>query len=186
MYPRIKTLAPLVLCISLPVNAADTKIYADTTDAAKIYTLFIDKWTGKKKSPLNIAIIADASTTDELTEFSKCTDNSVWAPAEQIDDLSQLFVGLSYLHFVDPNKWTPNDPERLIAQGQSVDSGVRRSIDSGLLSFSAVAFNQKHTLAAFSFSFICGGLCGNGSKVIFKRTSKRWVQMDKRCGGWIS
>jgi len=183
MYRQLTAFA---LFVSISAIAAETKIYADTNDSAKIYTSFIDDWTGKQKDPINIAIKADAPTEDELKEFSECSGNSNWGSVEQINDLTGLIGSLSYVHLVDPNNWSPNDPEKLIANGQSVDTAVKNSFNSGLGSFSAIAFNKSHTLAAFSFSFVCGSLCGNGRIVIFKRTSTGWVQADKQCGGWVS
>jgi len=45
---------------------------------------------------------------------------------------------------------------------------------AGLHSFTAVYFNQAHTLAITEIGMYCGGLCGNW----------RWVVLERREGQW--
>jgi hypothetical protein len=184
---RPLALLAVVACLGCAHQAvANVSTAAGTNDSATIYGAFLDNWTGKKKDPINVSIIATAPTEEDLKQFSDCAGDTHWVPAEPIDDLTNFVGKLAYVRLVDPDNWNPRDPGDLIAQGQSVESSIESGFDHGLLTLSALAFNESHTTAAFTYSFVCGGLCGNGGTVVFKLAPSGWIQSDKQCGGWIS
>ena len=159
---------------------------AASSDAAKIYTSFLNSWTGEEKGQVNVSIVAQAPAAEAIKEFSGCAGKTHWAPVEPVDDLTGLIGNLAYVRLVDPNKWSPHDPGNLIAKGQPVESAVASGIDNGLVTFSAITFDESHTKAAFTFSFVCGRLCGSGRTVVYQLTPTGWVESGKRCGSWIS
>lgn len=184
---RLLTALAISICIGYaPQAIAGTNDVADATDSASIYGAFLDKWTGAEKKPINISARADAPTADALKEFSDCAGIDHWPPVAPINDLAGLVGQLPYVRLVDPDKWRPRDPGKLIAQGHSVEAAVDAGFASGLTTFSAIAFDDAHTTAAFTFSFVCGGLCGSGRTVIFRHTPAGWVESETQCGNWIS
>jgi len=76
------------------------------------------------------------------------------------------------IHLVDPEQQEKairqNDPGRGIRQGKDVSSAVEAGFSAGLLTLSEVAFDKSHRYAAMSFNFVCGGLCGHGSTIVFE------------------
>ena len=180
-----------ILAVAASVGFADRTVAGtisatDTTDSAIIYGAFLDYWTGKEKKPINISVKAEAPTAEALKQFSDCAGDTHWAPVESIYDLTGLIGKLSYVRLVDPDMWSPRDPGELIAQGRSVESGVESGFDSSLVTFSAIAFDETHTTAAFTFSFVCGSRCGTGRTVVFKRTADGWGESAKQCDVWVS
>jgi hypothetical protein len=177
--------AAIMLCLGCAHQAV-----AETNDATQIYGKFIDRWTGKEKNPINVSITAKAPSAEDLKEFSNCANekgaSTHWAPVKPIDDLSVSLGNLSYVHLVDPDKWSARDPHDLMAQGQAVESAVEGGFAEGLFTFSAIAFDEAHSTAAFTYSFVCGALCGNGGTVIFKKTQNGWSQSDNQCASWMS
>ena len=79
-----------------------------------------------------------------------------------------------------------NDPGNAIREGRKVDDAVRQGFANGLLTMSEVVFDKKHRHAYMTFSFVCGGLCGHGGTVSFKKVGDKWRQEENQCGGWIS
>jgi len=160
----------------------------DTSDVGQVYRAFLDNWVGDEKSPINVSMSIKATSVDDVEEFADCAGNSEadWARADAIDDLRPLIGALSYVRLVDPRKWSPRDPADRIAQGEAVDSAVDQGMANGLLTFSTVVFDKSHTIAAFSYSFVCGGLCGNGGPVIFDKTANGWVRSSRQCAIWMS
>jgi len=178
-------LAAIVLVPAL-AGFANSNTSEGSGDAARIYGAFLDKWAGEQKDPINVSIIAEAPPPEVLKEFSDCADENQWLAVEPIEDLASVIGNLTYVHLVDPDKWKPRDPADLIAQGQPVESAVASGFEGGLATFSAIAFNESRTTAAFTFSFVCGRLCGSGRTVVFNRTPDGWVESSKQCSGWMS
>jgi hypothetical protein len=54
------------------------------------------------------------------------------------------------------------------------------------MTFSAVVFDKTHTKAAFTYSFVCGGLCGNGGAIVFEKAAAGWQRSSRQCGVWMS
>jgi hypothetical protein len=50
---------------------------------------------------------------------------------------------------------------------------------SGIISFSHVGFDSNMYEALVSTSFVCGGLCGTGSRYVLRKKSGRWAVVNK-------
>ncbi|QSX79721.1 hypothetical protein [Agrilutibacter solisilvae] len=184
---RSTVLIAMVVCLGCAHTAAED--HTQTSDVSEIYAQFLGDWTGKDKDPLSVSLSADAPSADEMKEIAECVDNGAsthWVRPEPIADLSGLVGKLPYVRMVDPSQWSPQDPGELIARGQSIESAVESGYAHGLMTFSAITFDQSGQKAAFAYSFDCGRLCGHGGTVIFVRTQGGWVESAKQCGAWIS
>ena len=162
-----------------------------TSDEAAIYEAFLNHWNGGNHSPMLIAAIAEPPEQQDVERFTKCASEAgnkgvKWQVASSRRNLKDILGNLSYINFVDPKKWHARDPGELMAKGQSVGEAVNAGFSHALTFFSTITFDKERQLAAFSYSFECGSLCGTGGEVLFTKTSKGWVQSSQRCGGWIS
>lgn len=156
-------------------------------DARNIYEAFLSTWVGDEKAPVNVSTMSDAASENDIHEFTECAGgNSTWLADASFRNMSELLGGLPYVHLVDPKTWKPRDPGDLLAQGQPVGAAVESGFSHGLMTLSAISFDASHETAAFTYSFVCGGLCGNGGVVLFRKTQSGWIQSEKRCGGWMS
>jgi len=90
------------------------------------------------------------------------------------------------IHLVDPKTYQYRDPEDAIRQGQSIEDAVKAGIAAGIFTFSEIVFDTARTHAAFTFSFVCGGLCGRGGTIIYELKNGKWAQTKTQCGIWIS
>lgn len=87
---------------------------------------------------------------------------------------------------VDAAKHKISDPGTLIKKGESVDDAVKRGFAAGLLTISEVVFDRMHTHAVMTFSFRCGGLCGQGGVLVFEKAGNEWKPSKRTCGSWVS
>jgi len=174
-------------CESVAMGSVETT----SKDTQAIYKAFLGNWSGKEHASVNVSKAAVLPTSQDIQDFNDCleiggTANAISAKSTPIVDLRGTIGDLSYVRLVDPKMWHAKDPGDFISKGQSAESAVNAGFSAGLLTLSAVAFNSSHDLAAFTYSFVCGELCGNGGAVIFNKVSDRWIQSSKSCGGWIS
>jgi len=192
VFYKIGIIVAIACCLGCADHtAASQHAHVATSDTAQIYERFLDSWMGKKKTPLNVALEAEAPSKTDLKEFSECASQDVasdpqWLPAAPKYDLSDSIGALPYVRLIDAKKWQPDDPGELIARGKSIDSAVQSGFAHGLLTFSTIVFDESHTVAAFTYSFVCGALCGSGGAVIFRKSATGWIQVKRRCGGWVS
>jgi len=182
------TLALAPYGVAEPTNLAGT---GDKSDVAAIYEAFLNHWNGKSNEPINVAKSADAPSPDDVKQYADCAKEigkpgTQWAPGSKISDLTTVLGKPASIHFIDPKTWRPLDPGALIRSGASVGPAVSAGMAQGLVTLSAVTFNKAHDIAVFNFSFVCGGLCGNGFVVVFYKTPKGWVQSKSTCGGYMS
>ncbi|MBS0456068.1 MAG: hypothetical protein JSS44_01885 [Proteobacteria bacterium] len=175
-----------------PANrVADSTKEAPADHDTEIYENFLNQWTGKDHRPINVDRAADALSQEGLADAAQCAkqaDGKVvqWAAARPIEDLGRVIVHLPYVHFVDRSTWKADDPRARIAAGETVDSAVEAGFAHGLLTLSAISYDATGQMATFTYAFVCGGLCGNGGSVVYRKTEKGWVQGAHPCGGWIS
>ena len=87
-----------------------------------------------------------------------------------------------------------NDPQKLLKRAiddheevtdKELEDSVKRAFETGLFSFSEIVFDKQHHHAVVVYSFVCGGLCGNGDTLVLTKVGQKW-KVSKRCGGWIS
>lgn len=79
-----------------------------------------------------------------------------------------------------------SDPSDAIRHGAPVENAVVGGFSSAIFTLSEIAFDQRHQTAAFSYSFVCGRLCGRGGLVIYELRDGEWKRSKRECGFWIS
>jgi hypothetical protein len=84
-------------------------------------------------------------------------------------DLPRTFIGKESAHFED---WP-------IEQDGSKSFQQLFPGASGIISFSRVGFDSTLHEAIVSTSFVCGGLCGSGSRYVLREKSGRWEIVNK-------
>ena len=86
-------------------------------------------------------------------------------------DLPKTFIAVESVHF----------------EGWPVQKNGSKSFEqlfpgaSGIISFSRVGFDSTLHEAIVSTSFVCGGLCGSGSRYVLRKKLERWEVVNK----WI-
>jgi hypothetical protein len=92
------------------------------------------------------------------------------------------------------DKIKENDPQKLIKSAidnhqkvadKQVNESVKRAFETGLFTLSEILFDKQQRHALVAYSFVCGGLCGNGNLLALTRFGKKW-KVTKKCGGWVS
>lgn len=153
-----------------------------------IYRLFLAGYTnGSSAQTLNISERAEPFEADAheqkgcLSEF-RLSDTR----AAATDRFSRGDFPSPRYRLVDPTKHEKQDPGDAIRRGESVDTAVERGFAAGIFTFSEIVFNPAHTRAAFSFSFVCGSLCGHGATVVYELRHGEWKQSKSRCQQWVS
>ncbi|UPG92642.1 hypothetical protein [Luteibacter aegosomatissinici] len=176
--------------VSLGTTASVTAQDATTsTDAAAVYKAFLHHWMGKSHDPVNVARVAEPMHPEG--DDGGCGGHPdieaiIKRPAERIDDLSKVLGPDPSIHYVDRSTWHPTDPQRLIGQGKPVKDAVKAGMSAALLTFSAIAFNERHDVAVFSYGFVCGGLCGTGGITIMRKKGGAWEPDPRECSIWVS
>lgn len=186
--PLIVAVLLATYCCGLGVSAAPA---GDTrNDATEIYGAFLGQWAGKDPSLINVSNTVDLPPSEAIEQYEQCAGKNGAKDGRQTtySDAKDLISirNPSHVHFVDPKTWHFQDPGTLISKGQSVESAVDAGMAQGLMTLSAITFNGRRDTAWFTYSFVCGRLCGNGGIVIFKKTSKRWTRDNRRCSSWMS
>jgi PIN domain nuclease of toxin-antitoxin system len=171
-----------------------------TREQISIYHLVIVDYLKGSSEKLNIA-----STTETADQAGLSFDYHCMKDA-QIKERSRLVV-----HRLDPlladnpqlvlvesdsqqEQIEKNDAQCLVRKAieghrdvsdDELKQSVRRAFEVGLFSLSEIIFDKRHLNAVVAYSFVCGGLCGNGNTVMLKKTGQKW-KIYKRCGGWVS
>jgi hypothetical protein len=183
-YLVISTAASLGPTASVTAEDSTT-----STDAAAVYKAFLHHWMGKSRDPVNVARVAEPMHPEG--DDGGCGGHPdieaiIKRPAERIDDLSKVLGPDPSIHYVDRSTWRPTDPQRLIGQGKPVKDAVKAGMSAALLTFSAIAFNERHDVAVFSYGFVCGGLCGTGGITIMRKQGGAWEPDPRECSIWVS
>jgi hypothetical protein len=180
----------IACCLGMGWHAsvAEQSVHVTTADDdSTIYALFLNRWRGKDKSPLNVADKAETPSSEDLEKFTECLGgNGHWVATAADIDLRRALGNLSYVRLVDEDQWNSVDPGELISKGEKVGSAVAKGMARGLLTLSAIRFDTGRKAAALKYSFVCGALCGTGGVVLFEQRNNSWVESKKRCGGWVS
>jgi len=84
-------------------------------------------------------------------------------------DLPRAFIDSKMVHFEWTNATDNSKPfEQLFPKA------------SGIIAFSHVGFDPSLREAMVSTSFVCGGLCGSGSRYFLKKVRGRWQVVSKQ------
>jgi hypothetical protein len=163
---------------------------AAQSEESDLYGLFLDKWTGGGAQVLHIARVAEAPPAEAMTEYAACLKGyrlaKLKSPVLPMQLSGTSLARRSIVRLVDPKKWRPRDPGPAIVSGRPTSKAISDGFAAGLLTFSRAIFDEDHRVAVFTYSFVCGGLCGSGGGVIFDKTSTGWKQREMPCGGWVS
>lgn len=183
--------AATILLVAGAAQAASVPIDGPKNEVAQIYASFVGAWNGKNQKPLNVSKSAELPTRQETEGYNAClagqgSKEVVLEAADPIADLGQAIGHLSFVHLVESAEWQAADPGDLISRGKPVKAAVDTGVSAGLLTLSAISFDKEHNVAAFTYSFTCGRLCGTGGSVIFRKSGSNWVQSKRRCGSWMS
>jgi len=102
------------------------------------------------------------------------------------------------LVLVDPDRQqgeiNKNDPQNLVKRAiddhervtdKQLGDSIKKAFEVGVFTLSEIAFDKGHQHAIVAYSFVCGGLCGNGNTLLLKKVGRKW-KVTKRCGGWVS
>jgi hypothetical protein len=163
---------------------------AAQSEESDLYGLFLDKLTGSGAQVIHIARVAEAPSAEAMSEYAACLKGyrlaKLTSPVLPMQLSGTSLARRSIVRLVDPKKWQPRDPGPAIASGKPTSKAVSDGFAAGLLTFSRAIFDEEHKVAIFTYSFVCGGLCGGGGGVVFDKTSTGWNQREMPCGGWVS
>ena len=170
--------------------AASERYISSVDDAKAIYGAFLTQWMGKGDAPTNVADKAAEPTAEDVEQYTECAGernkSTNWTTGGSSADFESALASLARVEPIDATQWRATDPGELIANGQSVGAAVDAGYAGGLMTLSAISFNETRDIAMLAYSFQCGRLCGQGGIVMFNRTSRGWVQSKRQCGSWVS
>lgn len=179
---------PSLLLLSSCTLAQSTApiAYSPSGEQMMVYRAFLaDYAKAEPKMTLNISLQFGAFTPEDYDRKSCLagfSNDAIAASRPGVFD----FGAFPTQRLVDPKTHKRSDPGDAIRKGDSVDHAVNEGFARGLFTFSDVIFDKDHTHAAFSYSFVCGALCGHGGVVVFEKKGDRWQQSKRNCGSWIS
>jgi|SRR5579863_5189859 len=173
-----------------------------TADQIAVYRAVLKDYTKGSKGPLNVA-----NRTEPLDDSRPMLDEacfkeveaSVPKPSAPVSHrLEPSLMPDMQIVLVDPDRQQKlidkNDPQNLVKKAvddhervtdAQVDESVKDALEVGIFTLSEILFDKPHCRAAVAYSFVCGGLCGNGNTLILTKSGKFW-KVTKRCGGWVS
>ena len=157
-----------------------------TSDEITIYREFLLSYTHGSKTTLNVSDVTDPFSPSDSDVKGCLKALGPITPKHIVHRFSTEFSGLSNIRLVNVPTHKFADPGQAIRRGDSVDHAVKAGFRAGVLSFSEIRFDAKHRLAAFSYNFHCGALCGHGGVVIFELRNGHWEGSSLRCDSWIS
>jgi hypothetical protein len=100
--------------------------------------------------------------------------------------LSSVAFPKSAVRLVDPATHKVRDPEEWMQRGEDADRAVSAGLAAGLFTFSEIVFDASHAHAAFSYSFHCGRLCGDGGVTIYEKKNGKWKPSETSCARFVS
>jgi hypothetical protein len=163
---------------------------AAQSEEPDLYGMFLDKWARGSAQIIHVARIAESPPAEAMAEFSTCLKGYRLAKltgSELPLQLSETALARrANVRLVDPKKWQPRDPGPAIASGKPTSKAVSEGFAAGILTLSRTIFDKEHKVAIFTYSFVCGGLCGSGGGVMFDKMAAGWKQREVPCGGWVS
>lgn len=165
-----------------------------TVEQISVYRTVLQLQMEDNKMNVNLAVRTEPLRTEGPSDDQDCAkgyEMEAVSPRKvhrfRETDLTQLLPGRITL--VDAEKQRrevkENDPENALHNGASVDDAVRNGFAHGLLTLSEINFDKAHKHAIVSYSFVCGGLCGNGETILLEKVGDEW-QSKGHCDSWIS
>ncbi len=169
-----------------------------TADQIAVYRTVLQEYTKGSDGALNLANRTEPLERSELDEECiKGIEPELKTPVPVVHKLPSVAFGPKIVE-VDSDRQEQqvkeNDPQKLLKSAiddhepvtnKQLDNSVRKAFETGLFSLSEIEFDKQHTRAVVAYSFVCGGLCGNGNTLVLKKVGQKW-KVSKRCGGWVS
>jgi hypothetical protein len=83
-----------------------------------------------------------------------------------------------------------NDPQEVLkirkrVTDEQIADALKTAFSNGLFTLSEIAFDDNHERALVAYSFVCGGLCGNGGTLMLEKAGLNW-KVKNVCGAWIA
>lgn len=168
-----------------------------TKDQIAIYRTVLRDYLKGSHGALNLADVTEQIDQSDKACFSGVDAATAKDSPSVIHRIDRSVVTSKKIVLVDPGSQQKaieeNDPQKLVKMAidgrkvtdEQVGESVDRAIASGLFQLSEIVFDKDHRQAVVSFSFVCGGLCGNGSTLVFKKVGRGW-KVTMRCGEWVS
>jgi hypothetical protein len=194
LYVRSYSAAMCLLLVMFAARTLDAQSTAAalaptplSAESIHIYRDFVQHWNNGSRAELNISNQTENFNPSE-DDRKGCLKDFVQARSVSTHAFPpDTFTGLN-AHLVDPRLHEKRDPGDAIRKGTPVDQAVNAGFAAAIFTLSEIVFNSDHTRAAFSYSFVCGSLCGNGGVVLYQRDRHGTWREDEHveCGRWIS
>ena len=193
----------LLLLRTSPQNdAPKVRVSKDplTKEQIAVYRAVLNDYLREDKSPLNLNSETEMfdGSRDSFDEGCVKGFDLETTPAPVIHKLDRRVATGLRIVLVDADrqqkKIAENDPQNTVKKAidghekvseKQMKDSVTQAFSTGLFTFSEIAFEKQHRRAVVSYSFVCGGLCGQGRTVVLKNFGQTW-KIINGCGGWIS
>lgn len=190
----------LLMCGVAQDSTPKTKVSDEplTADQIEVYRVVLREYTRGSDAALNLANRTQPLDQPELG--GECLQGIDLEPGK-VAMVHRLDPSVAFgpkIVLVDPDRQQQqveeNDPQKVLKRAiddhepvtnKQLDNSVKKAFDTGLFSLSEIVFDRQHSHAVVAYSFVCGGLCGNGSTLILKKVGQKW-KVSRRCGGWVS
>lgn len=167
-----------------------------TPEQIEVYRAVLKEYLKGSDGALNLA-----NRTEPLDQSDKECFKGIGVKAASVAIIHKVDPSLvlkTKIILVDPDQQQStikeNDPQKLLKKAidehekvtnEQLDRSVNQAFATGLFTLSEIAFDKEHRRAVVAYSFVCGGLCGNGNTLILRKMGQVW-KVVKRCGGWVS
>jgi hypothetical protein len=169
-----------------------------TSEQVAVYRAVLAVFLKGSDRVLNLANITEPFDGTDAACVRGLDAGAAKESASIIHKIAPSFMADTKIVLVDPDRQQvtikENDPQNLMRKAidghqkitdEQLDQSIKSAFDTGLFTLSEIAFDREHLHAAVSYSFVCGGLCGNGDTLVLKKVGHSW-KVAKRCGGWVS
>jgi hypothetical protein len=169
-----------------------------TSEQIAVYRAVLAVYLKGSDRVLNLANITEPLDEADAACLRGLDAGVAKGSASVIHKIGPSLVADTKIVLVDPDRQQEtikeNDPQSLMMKAiddhqkitdEQLDQSIKSAFDSGLFTLSEIVFDKEHRHAAVSYSFVCGGLCGNGNTLVLKKVGDSW-KVAKRCGGWVS
>jgi hypothetical protein len=197
----IATLSLALVALSQE-DAPKAKVSSDplTEEQIAVYRTVLDSYSNGSNATLNVA---DQTETLDLSEDKDCLKgidldpgNTSTSVVHRLDNrVTKMKKNIVLVNGeLQQKKAEENDPQKLMKRAidggervteKQLDGSLREAFATGLFAFSEIAFDKRHQHAVLAYSFVCGGLCGHGNKIVLRKVGGKWKQR-KTCRSWIS
>lgn len=200
--PRVWTLVFLTIsiCAVSQEGALEPKLSDKplTAEQITVYRAVLRDYLKGSDGALNLADMTEPLDLSDKQCFEGSANDGAKDPTPVIHRFESSMVANTKIVLVDSqqqqSKVKENDPQNLIKRAiddhqnvtnEQLDQSVKQAFESGLFTFSEIAFDKEHRRAVVAYSLVCGMLCGHGSTLVLRKNGQEW-RVTKRCGDWIS